>query len=172
MERVGLPKNFGVIAPNLYRSALPNQSQIFYLAKHYGINTVIDLTERDRDLVAKACLKAKINHVKIPMIDTEVNDLAVSQALKEVKNIDHAVLIHCWAGKHRTGLISALIQKQMNFLNQKIFKDLFGMSFLFVTELNPTMRSGWLLNSSRVIVTTPYPDVPNIKKLPNLMLDK
>lgn len=129
MERVGLPKNFGVIAPNLYRSALPNQSQIFYLAKHYGINTVIDLTERDRDLVAKACLKAKINYTKIPMIDTKVNDLAVSQVLKEVQNINYSVLIHCWAGKHRTGLISALIQKQMNFSNQKIFKDLFDFGF-------------------------------------------
>lgn len=129
MERVGLPKNFGVIAPNLYRSALPNQSQIFYLAKHYGINTVIDLTERDRDLVAKACLKAKINYVKIPMVDSEINVLAVNQVLKEVQNINYFALIHCWAGRHRTGLISALIQKQLNFSNQKIFKDLFDFGF-------------------------------------------
>ena len=129
MERIDTPKNFGVIAPSLYRSALPNQSQIFYLVKHHGINTVIDLTERDRSLVTKACLKAKINYVKIPMIDTEINVLAVNQVLREVQNINYSALIHCWAGKHRTGLISALIQKRMNFSNQKIFKDLFGFGF-------------------------------------------
>jgi protein tyrosine/serine phosphatase len=128
MERVATPKNFGIIAPNLYRSALPNQSQIQYLVGYYQIKTVIDLTERDRGLIVKACSKAKINYFKFPMIDTEINSDLITQAINTIESHQN-VLIHCWAGKHRTGLISALIQKQMNFSNKKILKDLFDFGF-------------------------------------------
>jgi protein tyrosine/serine phosphatase len=128
MERIATPKNFGMVAPNLYRSALPNQSQIQYLVGYYQIKTVIDLTERDRRLIVKTCSKAKINYFKFPMIDTEINHDLITQTVNVIESHQN-VLIHCWAGKHRTGLISVLVQKRLGFPNSKIFKDLFSFGF-------------------------------------------
>lgn len=127
-QELNLPKNFGMVSTNLYRSGLPTQSQIRFLVINRNIEAVIDLTERNRDSVVKVCNKIGIDYFKCPMIDTDLNIGLIDQAMEVIESHPNS-LIHCWAGKHRTGLVVALVQKRLGFSNSKILQDLFGFGF-------------------------------------------
>lgn len=76
----------------------------------------------------KLVLKGKVNatDVNMRMLDfyteyvTEKPEI-IKQIIHEILETDEAILFHCTAGKDRTGIVSALLMKILNYDNEAIF---------------------------------------------------
>ncbi len=112
-------RNFRVVQEGvLYRSAQLDIDGLKQLAHDYGIRTIVSL--RDGDAAAdqaEASWAAKngINHVRIPPRPWSAADGSVpaEQGLAVFRQVmadptNHPVLIHCFAGIHRTGTYCAV----------------------------------------------------------------
>ncbi len=96
-------KNARYITPNLIASGLPAKKDILYLAKFHEVDCVIDLSDRERKAVKSGCREAGVDYHKIPI--DEYNP--VIKDFQKAINISEQyskVLIHCYKGKHRTGV--------------------------------------------------------------------
>ncbi len=88
----------------VYRSEQPDSASFGLVAK-FGIKEVLNLREHhtDNDEAEKTGLV--LHQIKV---DTgKISYAQILQALKIIKNAKGPVLIHCWHGSDRTGVISA-----------------------------------------------------------------
>jgi tyrosine-protein phosphatase SIW14 len=144
-NKQNLPNNFGLVYEYVYRSALPNSKNIIYLRKTLGLNTVIDLSDRNRDLVKNTCEKLGINYYKFPMIDTEINESLIKEVITLINNLcNKPILIHCFHGRHRTGLIVSMLYKYRGVSVNENLKQLF--KFKFGDPLKHIEYFNWILN--------------------------
>lgn len=109
-----LPKRLAVVEPKvLYRSGQPDTDQLENLKNEYGIRTILIVRKGDSRRVPEEVEYAKalgMNVVRIP-IDSRVpiSDDQVRQFFACVDDpSNRPVLIHCSAGRHRTGYLCAL----------------------------------------------------------------
>ncbi len=96
--------NFYKLDDRVYRSEQPDSTS-FDLIEKYGIKEVLNLREyhADKDEAEKTNLV--LHRIKV---DTgKISYEQILQALKVIKNAKGPVLIHCWHGSDRTGVISA-----------------------------------------------------------------
>ena len=112
-------RNFHVVEPGvLYRSGQMPVRAFERIVHDYGIRTVICLREGDQDNdldEEKYCRRWGINHVRIPPRAwwaprgpaPAEQGLAVFRAVMD-NRANHPVLIHCFAGLHRTGAYCAV----------------------------------------------------------------
>lgn len=93
------------IAPNLYRSALPDGEDLPTLQAQ-GISTVINFYQRNDDWLSGSNLTA----VHEPLHADRVTDTDVIRVLREIRagQQQGKVLIHCKHGQNRTGLMAAM----------------------------------------------------------------
>jgi tyrosine-protein phosphatase SIW14 len=136
LDRELLPANFGLILKSIYRSALPTATQIRYLHQQIGLNIVIDLSNRKRNAVKTVCNNNGIFYYKFSMSDKIVNEDQIKQILDLINNnYDNTILIHCFHGRHRTGLIASILMKQhktydqTNIDKKEILRTLFKFGF-------------------------------------------
>jgi len=123
MYRDWSARNFHVVEPGvLYRSGQVPVSSLERLVHDYGIRTVICLREGDQDddlAEQKYCRKWGINHVRIPPRAWWAPDgpapaeqgLAVFREVMDNRE-NYPVLIHCFAGLHRTGAYCAVYRME------------------------------------------------------------
>lgn len=108
------PKRFVVVEDGvLYRSAQPTARQIANLKENYGIRTLLIVREGDSERVAEEIAYARahdLNVVHIPVKSREpIPDEQVSEFFRCVDEpANRPVLMHCSAGRHRTGYLCAL----------------------------------------------------------------
>lgn len=98
-------KNFYKVSDGIYRSSQPNRKSM-ELLDAIGIKTILNLRRYHSDNY-----EAKftgINLERIKMKPGKINDEDVIQALKTIKNAEKPILIHCWHGSDRTGVIVAM----------------------------------------------------------------
>ncbi len=100
--------NLHQITPNLYRSSQPYPSDVAQLTS-LGIDTIINLRpEQDDD---KALANMGLTVVAVPIDTWKINKhdvLATMKAINTAQSQGDKVLIHCYHGADRTGIMSAM----------------------------------------------------------------
>ena len=98
--------NLHRITPTLYRSGQPKRADVEAL-KALGIETVISLRSFNSD--ERALAGSGIALVRIPIDTWSIDDAKVLRALVAIRRAEQhgPVLIHCWHGADRTGVVSA-----------------------------------------------------------------
>lgn len=100
-----LPLNFHQVSPEIYRSAQPDAAQMKAIEQQ-GIKTVLNLRQWNDD-----DSEAKGTHLllrRVPINAAVINDDKVVSALREVRFAPKPLLVHCWHGSDRTGLVVAM----------------------------------------------------------------
>ncbi|AHG20782.2 hypothetical protein Z042_15080 [Chania multitudinisentens RB-25] len=101
----GLPQNYHQVSLDLYRSSQPDLMQMKAL-ENSGIKTVLSLRQwNDDDGEAKG---TNLVLRRVKMNAAVINDDLVVNALREIRFAQKPVLVHCWHGSDRTGLIVAM----------------------------------------------------------------
>jgi protein tyrosine phosphatase (PTP) superfamily phosphohydrolase (DUF442 family) len=97
-------KNFYRIDDKLYRSAQPDKKG-FQELKTFGVRNVLSFRDYHSDDDGK---DFGLNLYRVKMEAGDVTMEKVVEALRIIRNSEGPVLIHCWHGSDRTGLISAM----------------------------------------------------------------
>ncbi len=97
-------KNFYKIDDQVYRSAQPNKKG-FRELRTLGIKNVLSFRDHHSDDDGK---EFGLTLYRVRMEAGGITTEQVVEALRIIRNADGPVLIHCWHGSDRTGLVSAL----------------------------------------------------------------
>lgn len=97
--------NFYQLDNKVYRSAQPDW-KAFQELEQLGIRNVLSFRDYHSD--NDEAKSASIRLFRVKMEAGEISDDKVIEALRIIKNAEGPVLIHCWHGSDRTGLISAM----------------------------------------------------------------
>jgi protein tyrosine/serine phosphatase len=109
-----LPRGFHVVEPQrLYRSGQPTAAQLAAVIKEYGIRTVLNLrnpAEPDYVDDAPAARPYGVRVVSLPITSTwAISDEHLSELRKVYGDPrGYPILVHCEAGRARTGVAVAL----------------------------------------------------------------
>ncbi len=95
--------NFYRIDDKVYRSAQPNEKG-FRELEQLGIKNALSLRDYHTDEAEGTSLKL----YRVKMEAGEITDEKVIEALRIIKKANGPILIHCWHGSDRTGLVSAM----------------------------------------------------------------
>lgn len=98
-------KNFYKVSEEVYRSAQPDRKDMKKI-ENMGIKTVLSLREYNDDKDEAKDTKLILKHVK--MNAGKIKDKEIIEALKIIKNSDKPILVHCWHGSDRTGVVVAM----------------------------------------------------------------
>lgn len=98
-------RNFHQLDKKVYRSAQPD-SKGFKDLLPLGITTVLSFRTYRSDVNSARGTGLKLYRIKMEAGDIQTGH--VVQALKIIKDAPGPILIHCWHGADRTGLISAM----------------------------------------------------------------
>ncbi len=93
-----------------YRSGQMNKFSFVSNVNDYHIKSVINLRHPDKYLVKsekKWCEDLGLNYYNIPMSRGFSKD-RILEVIEILKNAEKPILVHCQAGKDRTGIISAI----------------------------------------------------------------
>ena len=98
-------KNFYRLDEHVYRSAQPDRKG-FQELKQLGIGSVLNFRDHHADDKDAKGLGLTLHRVE--MEAGEIRDEQVVQALRIIRTAKGPIVIHCWHGSDRTGLVSAL----------------------------------------------------------------
>lgn len=99
-------KNMHQVSPGLYRSGQP-QAEAFREFEKMGIKTVVVLNPEHQPGDQAMAEGTDLNIVTIPMSPGQTQPDRVFQVLEAIKNAPGPVLVHCYRGADRTGLVMA-----------------------------------------------------------------
>lgn len=119
-------KNFGQINKNYYRGGQPNESQFAEL-KRMGVKTVIDLQKDGKDEEAAWVKNAGMQFFKIRLKSTRPATPEQAEYFLRLVNdpANWPVYVHCAAGKHRTGAMTAIYRiTQDSWTADAAFKEM------------------------------------------------
>lgn len=128
-ERLPLPRNFFAVNEKVWRSAKPSAFEVGFLSGLGDVfSTIIDLSRSNGgDLKKKADL-AKTNGFDYFCVNLAPEHPPSSTQIKEIFDIiDNApkkVLLHCYEGVDRTGIVSALIRIKDGFDPKLAIKEM------------------------------------------------
>ncbi len=122
-------RNFRVVEDGvLYRSGQPTPAGLERVLHDYGIKTVVTLRASKRNPTdipqdvweEEACAASGVKHVRIvPRVwgADEKGEIPAEQAVQEFLAVmenkeNHPVLVHCFAGIHRTGTMCAVFRME------------------------------------------------------------
>jgi tyrosine-protein phosphatase SIW14 len=97
--------NWHQLDEKMFRASQPDRKG-FEEAIKFGIKNVLNLRDNHSDDYETKGLKIKLYRVEMEADDILDEDLIT--ALKIIKNSDGPILIHCWHGSDRTGLLCAM----------------------------------------------------------------
>ena len=97
-------RNFYQLDEKVYRSAQPGKKG-FQELRSVGIRNVLSFRDYHSDDDGK---KFGLSLYRVKMEAGDISDDKVIEALRIIRDADGPILIHCWHGSDRTGLISAM----------------------------------------------------------------
>jgi protein tyrosine/serine phosphatase len=97
--------NFYRLSDELYRSKQPDDEDMVALQR-MGIRSVLNLRKYHSDKDDAEGTQLMLYH--IPVNAGEINDRFVVSALQVVAEAEKPLLIHCWHGSDRTGVVAAM----------------------------------------------------------------
>lgn len=140
-------RNFRVVHEGvLYRSAQLDLDGLKRIVHDYGIKTIVSLREGDAaadQQEAEWAGRVSINHVRIPPRlwspgpDGTVPATEGLAAFREVMDepANHPVLIHCFAGVHRTGTYCAVYRMDyQKWSNSQAIAELRSMGYVTLDD--------------------------------------
>lgn len=98
-------ENFYTINSKVYRSEQPDDDEFTELEK-FGIKEVLNLRHYHSDKDNAENTNLILHHIKTDA--GSINDKQILKALRIIKNAKGPILIHCWHGSDRTGIIAAM----------------------------------------------------------------
>ncbi|MGH8018662.1 MAG: tyrosine-protein phosphatase [Opitutaceae bacterium] len=99
-------KRFRHIAPGILCGSLPLAREIVAMVAEHGLRSVVDLTQRPRPTVRRACERAGISYIKRPL-PYEGGD--ISGAARAAGAAPRPVFFHCFHGRDRTGAVASAL---------------------------------------------------------------
>ena len=108
--------NFYKISDTLYRSEQPNR-KAFKELQAMGIKSVLNLRKHHNDKDEARKTKVNLYHQRLSARKMTVND--ITKSLKIIKESPKPLLIHCWHGSDRTGVITAAYRMVFQFWTAK-----------------------------------------------------
>lgn len=115
---VRLIPNFHVVEPNIFRSSQPSDESFKVLKEQCGLKTVLFLRRSKEKIKSeKKFLEGLgIRFISIPMDGGKEQSIeTIEQCLKIISDkMNQPILIHCEAGKDRTGLVIAAYRIKYN----------------------------------------------------------
>ena len=105
------PENFHRVDDKVWRSAQP-EKQNFPELKQLGIKEILNLREWHDDS-SKAGNTAICLH-KVAMDAGDFREKDLLQAVKILRDSQGPILVHCWHGSDRTGMVIALYRMVVN----------------------------------------------------------
>lgn len=93
------------ILPGIWRSSMPLRRDVQAFAAAGG-RSIVDLTQRKRGVVERACAAFGVRYVKCSL---PYDGGDVGAAASVVLAAARPVLFHCFHGRDRTGAVAALI---------------------------------------------------------------
>jgi protein tyrosine phosphatase (PTP) superfamily phosphohydrolase (DUF442 family) len=102
---IGGPGNFCKVSDEVYRCEQPTDDEMALLAR-FGLKSVLNLREYHTDDDEAAGTTLKLYRIK--MDAAEIKDAEIAQAVKILREAPKPVLVHCWHGSDRTGVVIAM----------------------------------------------------------------
>lgn len=97
--------NFFRVSDDLYRSEQPDKEDVKDLLA-LGIRSVLSLRQYHNDTSVAANSPLKLYHVEMDAANLKPEELKAALAL--IRQADKPLLVHCWHGSDRTGVVVAL----------------------------------------------------------------
>jgi tyrosine-protein phosphatase SIW14 len=97
--------NFYHLTDQVYRSKQPDDEEMVAL-EAMGIRSVLNLREYHSD--NDEAEETRLNLFHVPVAAGKVDDAFVIEALRVIHQAEKPILIHCWHGSDRTGVVSAM----------------------------------------------------------------
>lgn len=98
-------ENFYRLSEAVYRSKQPDDEAMASL-EGMGIRSILNLREYHSDKDEARGTHLKLYHV--PVNAGDVDDTFVVSALRAIAEAEKPILIHCWHGSDRTGVVAAM----------------------------------------------------------------
>lgn len=98
-------RNFYKVSDGIYRSAQPDKAsmELLYTA---GVKTILNLRKYHSDEYEAKNTRLNLERIKIDA--GKIKDEDIIEALKILGNSEKPILIHCWHGSDRTGVVVAM----------------------------------------------------------------
>jgi len=96
--------NFYRLDKNIYRSEQP-ESESFELLATFGVKEVLNLRQHHTD--DREARRTSLSLHQVKMNAGSVSEQQIYEALDKIKTANGPILIHCWHGSDRTGVVSA-----------------------------------------------------------------
>lgn len=96
--------NFYQVSDDVYRSQQPDDEALRELEKA-GFRAVLNLREYHVDDNEEA---GNLKLYRVPMDAGEITDVEMERALKAIAEAPKPILVHCWHGSDRTGVVVAM----------------------------------------------------------------
>jgi tyrosine-protein phosphatase SIW14 len=106
-------ENLHQVSPEVYRSGQPSARDLKQLVEQLGIKSVLCLRDFHNDDNEADGLSLALYRVEMEADDVEPEKVA--RAMRIIKDAPKPILIHCWHGSDRTGLVVAAYR--MTFQN-------------------------------------------------------
>lgn len=100
-----LPNNFYKVSDDLFRSQQPTAKEMQYL-NQLGFKTVVNLRRWHSD--QSEINDTQLTELSIKMRAGKIEDDKIISTLKAIQRSPKPILIHCWHGSDRTGVIVAM----------------------------------------------------------------
>jgi len=97
--------NFYQLTDKVYRSRQPDDEEMRML-ESMGIRSILNLREYHSD--EDEARGTRLNLYHVPVAAGDIDDRFVIEALRAIDQAEKPVLIHCWHGSDRTGVVSAM----------------------------------------------------------------
>lgn len=125
-------KRLRKINDQLFRGSAPSPKDVINLYKYLGIRKIISLDQKSGELINKICKILGIKHIIIPLNGTNIKSLIqlFSYNLYDLLMKDGPTYIHCFEGKDRTGMVSAIFKcKYMGVSFKDALKEAISLGF-------------------------------------------
>ncbi len=135
-------ENFHVVAHGIYRSGQPSSKDLKTLVEKMGFKSVLCLRDYHDDSDEAEGLALAL--YRIEMEADEIEPEKIAKALQIINDAPKPLLIHCWHGSDRTGLVCASYRMSVQSWDAKAAVDeLINGGFGYHYKLFPGIAT-WL----------------------------
>jgi len=130
-------KNLYQINDSIYRSEQPSKKG-FHAIEDMGVKTVISFRRHREDY--RKTRNTQLQLVQVPLKAEELTEADLLHTLKVIQAVEKPVLIHCWHGSDRTGVVSAAYRVVFeDWSKERAIKELRYTLFSYNENLYPNL---------------------------------